>query len=791
MNHKKAPVQDLVPYAKKSFLDYAMSVVLARAIPSVQDGLKPVHRRILYVMDNLGLDHTAKHNKSARVVGEVLGKYHPHGDSSVYEAMVLMAQPFKMRYPLIDGQGNFGYLDDPKSFAAMRYTEARLMPIASALLEELKWETVDRQPNFDNTLTEPVLMPARLPFLLLNATAGIGVGMASQFLPHQINEVVEATKLVLTQKKVTIDELMEKMPGPDFPTGARVISSPEEIKKVYEEGRGSLRMRAQWNVEELPRKKWVLHITELPPEVSPSKLFQVIGEMMNPTPKKGKDKDKNKAGAGKLSASQLQKKKLFGDLIAEFKDLSENGKIDLAFWPKDSNMKPEDFMKILCASTDLEKNVSANFVAVDSVRSPRCSNVLDWLTQWCEFRVETVRRRCEHQKAKLEARLHILEGRLKILDDLDTAIRIIRTAEAPKQALMDHFGLDEIQADDVLDMQLRSLARLARAKLEAEASEIRVEVARLSKLLSDDKLMRKEIVKELDADAKRFGDERRTELAPDKSTNAKQVMLEKTVEVLGPDPIAVALTERGWISWRPAKTLEEALATDFKIKGDDKIRRIYFGDRSDYLMLMNDQGRAYSIRLTDLPSKADTLPLSTWFDSVGSRFVEGAVSSLSGRFLLGNALGLGFVAKASDWINRMKAGKEFFKVEQEDKTLAQILPPVPLPETTAGEAKVMALSTDGRAALYPFTEMREFPKSKGIVMLKVDSGHFMSDVLLVDDGSSVVLKTAKGKANVGRDHWETMLVKRGSKGKQLHKQAAGATFIRPGREEPTEAPPAG
>lgn len=719
-------------------------------------------------------------------VHNCIGKYHPHGDSSVYEAMVLMAQPFKMRYPLIDGQGNFGYLDEPKSYAAMRYTEARLTPIASALLDELKWDTVDRQANFDNTLTEPVLMPARLPFLLLNATEGIGVGMGSRFVPHQLNEVVEATKLVLTQKNVTLDDLMQKMPGPDFPTGGRVISSHEEIKKVYAEGRGPIRVRAQWHVEELPRKKWVLHITELPPEVSPSKVFEVIGEMMNPTPKKSKEK----AGAGKLSPSQLQKKKVFGELIAEFKDLSEKGKIDLAFWPKDSSVKPEDFMKILCASTDLEKNVPANFVAVDSTISPRCSNVLDWLQEWCAFRVVTVRRRCEHQKAKLEARLHILEGRLKVLDHLDEAIQIIRTADEPKKALIERFDLSEIQAEDVLDMQLRSLARLARAKLEAEAAEIRTEVARLAKLLADEKLLRKEIVKELDADAKAFGDERRTELAPDKSTNAKQVMLEKAVETLGPDPIAVALTERGWISWRPAKTLEEALSTDFKIKGDDKIRRIYFGDRSEYLMLMNDQGRAYSLRLTDLPSKADTLPLSTWFDSVGSRFVEGAVASPSARFLLSNALGLGFVAKASDWINRMKAGKEFFKVEQEDKSLALILPPLPLPETTVGVAQVMALASDGRAALYPFTEMREFPKSKGIVVLKVDKGETMSDVLLVDDQTPVVLKTAKGKATVARDHVATMVVKRGSKGKQLHKQAAGAVFIRPGREEPVEAPPA-
>ena len=775
--NKNERTQDLAPYSMSAYLGYAMSVVRGRAIPCVQDGLKPVQRRILFAMDALGIDHTAKHMKSARVVGDVIGQYHPHGDSSVYEAMVLMAQPFKMRYPLVDGQGNFGFLDDPKSYAAMRYTEARLSPIASALLDELKWETVDYQPNFDSTKSEPALMPARLPFLLINATPGIGVGMATSFLPHQVNEVIEATKLVLTKKNVTLDELMEKLPGPDFPTGGRLISSHEEIKKIYAEGRGSLRVRAKWHVEELPRKKWVLHVTELPPDVSPTKLFEAVGELISPTPKK----EKGKNTLSKLTPTQIRNKKLFGDLIENFKDLSDKGKLDLAFWPKNSSMDPEEFAKLLCASTDMETNVAANFVAVDAAVSPHCSGILEWLGQWCEFRVLTVRRRCEHQKAKLEARLHILDGRLRVLDDLDEAIRIIRTADNPKQGLMERFDLDEIQADDVLDMRLRSLQRLERAKLEGEATEIRIEVARLNKLLGDEKLLRKEIIKELDADGKKFGDERRTELAPDKSINSKQVMVQQAAETLGPDPIGVVLTERGWIAWRPVKTQEEALSADYKIKGGDVARRIYFGDRHDYLVLMDETGRAYSLRLSELPSKSDTLPLSTWFDA-DSRFVEGGLTSPTGRFLVAGQKGCGFVVKGADWINRMKAGKAFLTLEAGE----QPLPPIPLPETAVGEARVVALASDGRAVTFPFTDMKALPKGKGVAIMGLAPSVVVSDLALVDDATPLVLKTKKGTANVARDQWESLLGPRSSskKGKQLHKLSEGATFVRPGREEP-------
>lgn len=715
------------------------------------------------------------------VVHNCIGKYHPHGDSSVYEAMVLMAQPFKLRYPLVHGEGNFGDLDEPKSYAAMRYTEARLTPIASALLDELKWDTVDFQPNYEGTLNEPKLLPARLPFLLLNATQGIGVGMTSNFLPHQLNEVVEATKLVLLKPKTTIDDIMAVMPGPDFPTGGRLISSPEEIRKIYVEGRGSVRVRSQWKVEQRAKGKWVLHITSLPPDVSPTKLFEAVGELINPTPKR----DKSKSGQGKLSPNQLRLKKLFSELIQEFKDLSGDGLVDLAFTPKDSKMDPDAFARVLCAHTDMETNVSANFVAVDPSIAAHGGSLLDWLQQWCAFRIETVRRRLEHQKAKIEARLHILSGRLKILDAIDEAIRIIRTADDPRSALMERFALDEIQADDVLDMRLRALAGMERAKLEAEHAELSKELARLLKLLSDDKAIRKEIVKELDADAKRFGDERRTELSADEATNAKKVMDEHVSDKLAPEPVAVALTERGWLTWRPAKTIEEALGTEFKIKEGDAVRRVFFGDRNDYLFLLDDAGKGFSLRLTELPSKADTLPLGTWFETGQRKIIEGAVGNLESRYLLASTAGLGFLLRGKNWMTRVKAGKDLFNLTEGAEPLPIQLAPVEVSDT----ARVVCLATDGRALAFALADLNEYPKGKGMGLMGFAKGESMADALVVDEGQPLLLKTGKGCATVQPKDWIEFVAPRaaGKKGKALHKQSAGAVFVRSGREPPVTA----
>lgn len=726
-------------------------------------------------------------------VHNCIGKYHPHGDSSVYEAMVLMSQPFKMRYPLVEGHGNFGYVDEPKSYAAMRYTEARLTKIASALLDELRWDTVDMIPNYDSTLTEPALMPSRLPFLLLNATPGIAVGMATNFVPHQINEVIEATKLVMTEKNVTLDQLLEKMPGPDFPTGARLISTPEEIRKVYAEGRGSLRVRGKWTVEQKPRGKWVLHIHELPPDVSPTKLLEAVGELINPTPKKDK-KDKSKNLPGKLTPTQIRNKKIFGDLIEGFKDLSGKGKMDLAFTPKDAKMDPEAFAKVLCASTALEVNVPANFVAVSpgvntSFGTAHGGPILDWLKEWCDFRIKTVRRRLEHQKAKIEARLHILAGRLKILDNLDEAIRIIRQAEDAKAELMAHFNLDEIQAEDVLEIRLRQLARLERGKIEAEKKTLETELARLIKLLGDEKAIRREIVKELDADAKAFRDERRTELSPDQSTSSKKVITDHAAERLAPEFVGVAFTERGWVAWRPAKSLEEAQSPDFfKIKAGDSIRRIYFGDRnSDYLMMLDDQGKAYSQRLTELPGKADTLPLTTWFEPGSRKFVEGAVGNPDSLFLLTSTAGLGFLVRGKSWIARVRAGKDLFDLTPG----AQVLPPQPvLADFEANRQAIVCLASDGRAVAFPIEDMKILPKAKGLNLMGLAEGETMMDAVALLVDQPLGLLTKKGSATLTPAAWGEFLGKRSSskKGKALHKNSAGAIFARPGREAPLPTP---
>lgn len=713
-------------------------------------------------------------------VHNCIGKYHPHGDSSVYEAMVIMAQPFKLRYPFVHGEGNFGFINAPKSYAAMRYTEARLSKIANAVLEELKWETVDYDPNYDNTLKEPRMMPARLPFLLLNATEGIGVGMATDFVPHQLNELVEATKLVLLNKKTTLDDVMAVMPGPDFPTGGRIISSREEIRKAYDDGRGAIRVRAKWDVEQRARGKWALHFKELPPDVSPDAVMMQIGDLMNPAPKKDK-----KGGPGKLTPNQLRLKKLFTELVDEFKDLSDKSGIDVMFVPKDSKMDPDDFAKVICAHTTLEKNVKVNLVAVDSTGAARGGSLMDWLGQWCEFRVATVRRRLEHQKAKIEHRLHILAGRLKVLADIDEAIRIIRTAEDPKLGLMERFGLDEEQAEDVLEIRLRQLARLERSKLEDERQELETELARIVKLLSDDKAMRREIVKELDADAKAYGDERRSEISPDEATSIKKVMDEHVADKLAPEPVAVALTERGWLSWKPVKTADEALASEFKIREGDNVRRIFFGDRNDYLFLIDDAGKGFSLRLTELKTKADTQPLTTWFEPGTRKIIEGAVGTPDSRYLLTHTGGFGLLMLGKHWIARVKAGKDLFDLTEG----AQVLPVQPAPVEGQDTLRVVCLSTDGRAVAFKLDEIKQLPKGKGSPILGLAAGESMSDAVVLAVDAPLVLKTPKGSATVAPKDWETFMGTRSSskKGKALHKQSAGAVFVRPGREGPTPA----
>lgn len=759
-------------FAKSAYLAYAMKVVKDRAIPDVEDGIKPVQRRILFAMQQLKLLGTsAKPMKCARVVGDVIGKYHPHGDSAVYEAMVRMAQPFSLRYPLVDGQGNFGSRDgDPA--AAMRYTEARLTPIAAALLDELAWETVDYKPTYDNSHEEPTTLPSRLPFLLLNGSYGIAVGMATNLLPHNLNEVVEASKLLLSKPKSKFEDVMEHIQGPDFPTGGKLISSREEILRVYAEGRGTLRIRSKWSVEPVG-KSWRLIVHELPQDTSTAKVMMAIDELIDPKPaeKSGKKQP--------LKPEQLRLKKMFGDMIDNYVDGSDKDHpVRLVIDPKDRKMDPEVLAMALCAHTDMEMNVSPNFVCVDMEGNPRQGGIVDWLRQWCDYRVETVRRRLMDEKARVDRRLHLLAGRLSILDRIEEVIKVLKKSVEPKKDLMEIFGLDEIQAEDVLEMRLRQLANLEKTKILDEQAKLLAEQMRLAKLLEDEKLMRKQIIKEIEADAKAFGDERRTEIAPSESSSAKKQTQNLVSERLSPEPVAIVLTERGWLGWRPAKTFEEAKEADYKVKAGDNIRRMWVGDRNaDYAVFMDETGRAYSLKLTDLPSKADMMPLTTWFDPQ-ARIVEGAVGGPSSQWIILGNSGYGFVVKGADWINRMKAGKAFLSLGEHDRPL----PPIPVPEGTAPETSVVVLSTDGRAVGFPLSEIKVLPKGKGVGLIGLAGEHRVSDAALVEDG--LALKTAKGaKANLPSDLSSWMGARSsGKKGKALHKQSEGAIFIRPGRE---------
>lgn len=771
MSHiENAPISD---FAKSAYLAYAMKVVKDRAIPDVEDGIKPVQRRILYAMQQLKLlPANAKPMKCARVVGDTIGKYHPHGDSAVYEAMVRMSQPFSLRYPLVHGEGNFGSRDGD-SAAAMRYTEARLAPIAAALLDELAWDTVDFKPTYDNTMEEPQTLPSRLPFLLLNGSYGIAVGMATNLLPHNLIETVDAAKLIISKPKSSFDDIMDLLQGPDFPTGGRLISSKEEIRAAYAEGRGTLRLRSKWTVEQVGKKGWRLIVNELPQDTSTAKVMVQIDELLDPKPaeKNGKKLP--------LKPEQLRLKKMFGDMIENYVDGSDKDHpVRLVIDPKDRKLDPEVLAMALCAHTEMEMNVSPNFVCVDMEGTPRQGGIVDWLRQWCDYRIITVRRRLTDEKARVDRRLHLLAGRLSILDRIEEVIRVLKKSENPKQDLMSTFGLDEIQAEDVLEMRLRQLANLEKTKLLDEQARLLVEQERLAKLLGDEKLLRKLIVKELEADAKAFGDDRRTELAPAEATNAKKQAETLASERLSPEPVAIVLTERGWLGWRPAKTMEEALAGDFKVKAGDSIRRTWVGDRnSDHAVFMDETGRAYSLKLTDLPSKADMLPLTTWFEPQ-AKITEGAVGSNASQWIVLGSSGYGFVVKGSQWINRMRAGKAFLTLGDEDRPL----PPIPLPEKVDPQTPVIVLSTDGRAVSFPLADIKELPKGKGVGLIGLAPEQKLADAAMVQEG--LALRSSKGtKVNLPAD-LSSFLGGRsaGKKGKALHKNSQGAVFIRPGRE---------
>ena len=558
-------------YAERAYLEYAMSVVKGRALPEVSDGQKPVQRRILYAMRDMGLSAGAKPVKSARVVGEILGKYHPHGDASAYDAMVRMAQDFTLRYPLIDGIGNFGSRDGDGA-AAMRYTEARLTPLADLLLSEIHMGTVDFVPNYDGAFEEPVQLPARLPMVLLNGASGIAVGMATEIPPHNLTEVTEAAIALLKQPALDTAGLMEYIQGPDFAGGGQIITGRQELLNIYESGRGSVRVRARYEVEKLARGQWRVIITELPPNTSAQKILAEIEEQTNPKPKTGKKQ---------LSQDQLNTRKLMLELIEKVRDESDSEHpVRLVFEPRSSRMDPQDFVNALMAQTGLEGNAPVNLVMIGNDKRPAQKNLKTILQEWLDFRVTTVTRRLQHRLQQVEKRIHILDGRMIAFLHIDEVIRVIREADEPKPELMQAFNLSEIQAEDILEIRLRQLARLEGFKLEKELAELKEELAALNHLLENESAKRKHIIKERQADLQQFGDSRRTLVEA-----AERATLSQTT---ADEPVTIILSKKGWIRSRAGHNLDLS-QTNFK-EGDG-LQQVLEGRSIWPIVVLDSQGR--------------------------------------------------------------------------------------------------------------------------------------------------------------------------------------------------------
>jgi topoisomerase IV subunit A len=683
----------LADFAERAYLDYAVSVVKGRALPDLCDGLKPVQRRILYSMHRMSLAVTAKPVKSARVVGDVLGKYHPHGDQSAYDALVRLAQGFSVRYPLIDGQGNFGSRDGDGA-AAMRYTEARLTAFSSLLLDEIDEGTVDFGPNYDGSFTEPLRLPARLPVALLNGASGIAVGMATEIPSHNLTEVAQAAVALIEKPALTDQELYKIIPGPDFPGGGQIISSADEIAAAYTTGRGSLKTRARWTIEEMARGQWQLVVHELPHGVSAQKVLEEIEEITNP---------KIKTGKKSLTADQQTLKSLVLGVLDTVRD--ESGKdadVRLVFEPKSSRQDRDEFIKVLLAHTPLESSVAMNLVAVDSDGRPRSLSLREMLSQWVEYRIATVRRRTQHRLEQTQRRIHILEGRSIALLNIDKVIKVIRESDEPKPALVKKFGLTEIQAEDILEIRLRQLARLEAIKIEKELAQLRDDEGKLTHLLENDRALRKSVSKEIEDDAKKFGDKRRTLIKAAERTTVEVPVID--------EPVTVIVSVNGWVRARQGHGHD---ASQFTFKQGDSLYGTFECRTVDTLIALSSTGRSYSVAVASLPgARGDGSPLTSMVElepgAVLSQFVAGPGAT---SVLVGSRLGLGFVTTIDSMTTRQRAGKQFMTIEKGDgPAFIRALP--------KDWAHLAMLSAKGRLLVVAASDVKVLPTGgRGVLLL--------------------------------------------------------------------------
>ncbi len=722
--------QSLRAYTENAYLNYSMYVILDRALPHIGDGLKPVQRRIIYAMSELGLKNTAKFKKSARTVGDVLGKFHPHGDSACYEAMVLMAQAFSYRYPLVDGQGNWGSPDDPKSFAAMRYTESRLTKYADSLLGELGQGTVEWVPNFDGTLEEPSMLPARLPNLLLNGAAGIAVGMATDIPPHNLREVANACIHLLENPRSGVAELCEYIQGPDFPTEAELITPRSDLIKMYESGRGSLRMRAVYQQESDD-----IVVTALPHQVSGAKVLEQI-------------------------AAQMQAKKL--PMVADLRDESDHeNPTRLVIVPKSNRINIESLMNHLFATTDLEKTyrVNMNMIGVDG--RPQVKALDKMLSEWLTWRSKTVRRRLQHRLDKILRKLHILEGLMIAFLNVDKIIEIIRTEDRPKTILMNRFGLSDIQAEAIFDLKLRHLAKLEEIKIRAEQDDLKQERNMLELTLGSEKRLKALVKKEIKEDADNFGDNRRSSIV----VRSEARILSQTILITS-EPATVILSNKGWVRCAKGHDIDPLT---LNYRSGDGYYLSAKGRSNQTAVFLDSTGRAYSVMIHTLPSaRGQGEPLTGRVSPPsGATFTGLCVGDSSDCYLLASDAGYGFIAKFSDMVSKNKSGKTVMTLPQN----ARVLTPIPV---RIGNNPMLAASTnEGRMLVFPLQDLPKLARGKGNKIINITSiraaerNEFMSQLAIIDDGDSLSLFAGKRHVTLKATDLEHYRGERGRRGNKL------------------------
>ncbi|WP_442110234.1 DNA topoisomerase IV subunit A [Pseudomonas sp. NUPR-001] len=722
--------RSLADFTEQAYLNYSMYVIMDRALPHIGDGLKPVQRRIVYAMSELGLDADSKHKKSARTVGDVLGKFHPHGDSACYEAMVLMAQPFSYRYTLVDGQGNWGAPDDPKSFAAMRYTEARLSRYSEVLLSELGQGTADWVPNFDGTLDEPAVLPARLPNILLNGTTGIAVGMATDVPPHNLREVASACVRLLDEPKATVEQLCEHIQGPDYPTEAEIITPRSELLKIYESGRGSVRMRAVYRIEDGD-----IVVTALPHQVSGAKVLEQI-------------------------AAQMQAKKL--PMVADLRDESDHeNPCRIVIIARSNRVDLDELMQHLFATTDLESSyrVNVNIIGLDG--RPQLKNLRALLVEWLEFRVQTVRRRLKFRLDKVERRLHLLEGLLVAFLNLDEVIHIIRTEDQPKAALIARFDLTETQADYILETRLRQLARLEEMKIRNEQDELAKEQAKLIALLGSETKLRKLVRAELIKDAETYGDNRRSPIIE----RAEAKALSEN-ELMPTEPVTVVLSEKGWVRCAKGHDID---ATGLSYKAGDGFKTAAAGRSNQFAVFIDSSGRSYSVAAHTLPSaRGQGEPLTGRLTPPpGATFECVLLPEDDALYVIASDAGYGFVVKGEDLQAKNKAGKALLSLPNGAKVMA--------PRAVADREQnwLAAVTTEGRLLIFKVSDLPQLGKGKGNKIIGIPGDRvasreeYVTDLAVIADGATLVLQAGKRTLSLKADDLEHYKGERGRRGNKL------------------------